>query len=200
MKKIILVGGAPTTGKSTIAQMLSKYFNLPWISTDQIREVMRSVTDENKFPKLFGEKNFTAEKFHNTYSPQEIVDMEYEQSIETWVGIKAFIKKDYTWRDGFILEGVNILPHLVNQDFRDNPKVQALFLVDEDTDRIRDVIYKRGLWGDASEYSDEVKEKEIEWVKLFSKKIQEDAGEYNYPCVEVGKNEGDIKKVLEKLV
>lgn len=38
---IILIGGAPTTGKTTLAKALSRVLGLPWISTDHIRAWMQ---------------------------------------------------------------------------------------------------------------------------------------------------------------
>ncbi len=40
-----LIGGAPTVGKSTIAAPLAAHLNLPWISTDRIRDIMRTVAE-----------------------------------------------------------------------------------------------------------------------------------------------------------
>jgi len=36
MKKIILIGGAPTAGKSYVAEKIAKELGIPWISTDTI--------------------------------------------------------------------------------------------------------------------------------------------------------------------
>ncbi len=41
MERIILIGGAPTVGKTFIAKELSKKLFLPWISTDTIRSLMQ---------------------------------------------------------------------------------------------------------------------------------------------------------------
>jgi 2-phosphoglycerate kinase len=37
-----LIGGAPTVGKSTVAAALAAHLDLPWISTDQIRDILQS--------------------------------------------------------------------------------------------------------------------------------------------------------------
>ncbi len=198
-KKIILIGGAPTTGKSTMAQNLSKHLNLPWISTDQIRDLMRATVNEKDFPVLFISKEHTAESFLNKYSVEEIVQEEMDEAEAVWSGVKWFIEKDYTWEDGFIIEGVSLLPHLIAGDFKNKENLKAVFLVDEDEIRVRDIVFNRGLWGDANTYSDDVKEKEVEWALLFSHKLKKEAEEYGYPLVEVKKHEDDLKVVLEAL-
>lgn len=198
-KTIILIGGAPTTGKSTIAALVAKHLNLPWISTDQIREIMRLVARREDCPKLFNPKGYDAQKFLTKFSAAQIADMEMEQGKAVWPGIKKFIKDDYTWRDGFVIEGVNILPHLVANDFLNDKNIKSVFLVDEDADRIRDIIFNRGLWDDAHKYSDDLKPKEIEWVLAFSNKLKAEAKKYNYPTVEVHKKDDDLQAVLSAI-
>ncbi|HAU65782.1 MAG: hypothetical protein UT30_C0010G0002 [Candidatus Uhrbacteria bacterium GW2011_GWF2_39_13] len=199
IKNIILIGGAPTTGKSTMAALIAKHLNLPWISTDQIRETMRLVARREDHPKLFNPEGYDAQKFLTEFSASQIADMKLEQGEAVWPGIKKFIEDDYTWKEGFIIEGVNILPHLVAKDFADNKKIRVIFLVDEDTDRIKDVVYNRGLWDEAREYSDDLKPKEIEWVLDFSYKLKVEAEKYGYPIVKVQKKSDDLRAVLSHI-
>jgi len=142
---IYLIGGAPTVGKSTIAAALARHYGLPWISTDQIRDIMRTVADRGDYPKLFTPEHYDAERFLTEFSAEEIARMELEQGEEVWPAIKQFIEDDYTWKQGFVMEGVNILPHLVARDFARAEQVRAVFLVDENEDRMREVIFNRGL-------------------------------------------------------
>ncbi len=195
---IILIGGAPTTGKSTIAQLLSEHLKIPWISTDQIRELMQKTVKPDEHPFLFRNKNYSAEEFLNKYSAEEVVKREFEEGEATWVGVKAFINNAYPWKS-FIVEGVAVLPHLVSRDFANDSRVKVAFLVDENADRIRDVVFTRGLWDDAHTYSDDVKEKEVAWAVLFSHKLKAEAEQYKYPLVEVQKDTDDLQKVLKVL-
>ena len=198
-RRIILIGGAPTAGKSTLAEQVAKHFELPWISTDQIRTIMRKVANPVDRPKLFNPDGYTKEGFLREFSADEIVRIEFDQSEAVWTGASAFIKQEWTWTRGFVVEGVNILPHLVARDFVDDPQVQALFLVDEHLERIRRVIYTRGLAGAANSYSDDVKDREVEWVTLFSQRLRADAAKYGYPLVEVQKSAADLDAVLAVL-
>lgn len=52
-KKVILIGGAPLSGKSYVARKLGQELNLPWISTDTIREQMRQLVRKEDYPNLF---------------------------------------------------------------------------------------------------------------------------------------------------
>jgi 2-phosphoglycerate kinase len=191
----ILIGGAPTTGKSVVAELLSRHLQIPWISTDQIRGVMRGVARKEDFPEIFNTTDYTAERFLTEFSAEQIAQMEMAQGEPTWVGIKAFLEYGGSW----IVEGVNILPHLIARDFKNDPEVRPVFLVDEDADRMRDVVFNRGLWSDADTYSDDVKEKEIEWALLFSHKLKKEVEKHGYPWVEVQKNKDDLQAVLSAL-
>jgi 2-phosphoglycerate kinase len=197
-RKIFLIGGVPTTGKSTVAELVAKRVNLPWISTDQIRDVMRAVANRKDHPNLFTSEGYNAERFLNEFSAEKIVDIEFEQGGAVWLGIKKFIEDDFTWSKGFVMEGVSLIPELI-AELNIAGEIRAVFLVDDDADRIREVIFNRGLFDDAENYPDYVKEKEIAWVKLFSNKIKKEAQKYNYPVIEVEKKENNLTKVLRAL-
>jgi 2-phosphoglycerate kinase len=67
-RKIILLGGMPTAGKTTIARQVSKHFDIPYISTDQIRTIMESVADPKVFPMLFSSGTYSAEEYRKIFS------------------------------------------------------------------------------------------------------------------------------------
>lgn len=199
-KSIVLIGGPPTAGKSELARQLAARLCLPWISSDQIRNTMRLTARREDYPDLFNPSGFDdAEQFFSHFSAKQIAAIEIGQAKAAWLGIRHFIEYDYTWTDGFILEGVNVLPSLVAQDFRNDPRVKAVFIVDRDETRLRRVIFERGLWGDADTYSDELKEHEVRWVQLFSSHIEREAAEHRYPVVEVNKDDQDTANVLQAI-
>lgn len=198
-RTIILIGGAPTVGKSTLASLVAKHFGLPWISTDQIRELMRLVARPEDYPKLFNASGYNAESFLTQFSAEQIATMEMEQGEAVWPGIKKFIEDYYSWPQGFVMEGVNILPQLVASDYGELKFIKPVFLADDDEERVRTVVFSRGLWDEARTYSDSVKEKEVEWALLFSKKLKAEVKKYGYPWIEVKKTNADLALVLSAL-
>jgi 2-phosphoglycerate kinase len=196
-RKIILIGGMPTAGKSTIAEGVAKHFNLPWISTDQIRTIMKSVADRTVYPELFNAADYSAEEFLNKFSAQEIANMEFRQGSEAWIGIRELIDNDWTWRNGVVIEGVNILPTDVKEAYGANPDVTAVFLSDNDRKRVAQVVYNRGLFDDANKYSDSVKEKEVEWALLLDTMLKSEAVKAGYPVVSITKTPSDIQNVID---
>lgn len=196
-ERVILIGGAPTAGKSTVGEKLSKHFGIPWIGTDQIREIMKGTVTQEERPMLFHSRQFTAEEFFSAYSADEIVKNEIAESEVVWPGVKAFINNEYSWHS-FIVEGVAVLPHLI-EGYKSDPKFKAIFLIDNDADRIRDVVWNRGLWSSARNYTDSVKEREVEWVMRFNEYIMREAKKYGFSTIEVSKGEQDMKTILAAL-
>ena len=199
-KQIILVGGMPAAGKSTVAENLSKQLNLPWISTDQIGQIMREVATREMHPELFTWEDYDVMNYLNEYSADQIADNEFAKAESVWPGVRKFVKDDYTWHNGFIIEGDDILPHLVARDFPESKNVKAVFIGDHDIDRVRNVVFTRNFEGkNANVYADSLKEKEVEWVLNFSKKLKEQVLKLGFPWVEVNKNDRDLEIVLDAL-
>lgn len=158
---------------------------------------MRRIVRKEDYPALFHHSEPTAEKAikfltHNT--AEEIIQHQNKESMEVWKGVKALVEGDYVW-GSFIVEGVAILPDLAAELMNGNKKVRAIFLIDEDINRIREVIFTRGLWNDADKYPDDIKEKEIEWVLAFNNFIKQEAGKYNLPIVQITDRNSYIQDV-----
>ncbi|OGC60013.1 hypothetical protein A2890_02825 [candidate division WWE3 bacterium RIFCSPLOWO2_01_FULL_53_14] len=175
---------------------MAEEFNLPWISTDSIREQMRQIVRKEDYPDLFhiSDPSFTAEKFLTENSAEEIVESQNKESFEVWKGVEAFIETDYVW-GSFIVEGVAILPNLAANLMNKNGNVRPVFLVDSDEKRIRENVYTRGLWDDADKYPDSVKDKEVEWVVAFSKWLEGECAKYSLPIVHVGDRKTYVEEV-----
>lgn len=204
MKKVVLIGGAPVSGKSYFARSLSEELKLPWISTDDIREWMRKVADTSRYAELsrFTYEEGAAERYLSSHTPQQIVTDQNIESGDVWKGVEAFIEVDYVWKK-FIVEGVAVLPEFVSKTNIEGIELKPLFLIDEDEERIRKIVYKRGVWDDADKYSDTVKEVEVQWVLLFNKWLKEESDKYGYRTIISGNNNFkglllEIKEWLKK--
>jgi len=198
MKRIVLIGGSPTAGKSYTARKIAEELKLPWISTDTIREVMRKIVRKEDYKTLFLHADATPEmgvNFLNNNSAKEVVKMINKESEDTWKGVKALLETDYVF-GSYIIEGVAVLPSLIKEFVSKNKNVVALFLIDEDIERVRKTIFTRGLWDDASKYPDEVKEKEVEWVIAFNNYIKKEAEKYGFPVISVENRNDYLKKII----
>jgi 2-phosphoglycerate kinase len=193
-----LIGGAPAVGKSTLAAALAAHLGLPWISTDQIRDIMRTVANRRDHPALFNPEGYDAEGFHNTFSAEEIVGIEIGQGEAAWTGIKALLERDYTWPQGFVIEGVNLLPHLIARDVAQG-NVRTVFVTEADPGRLRAVIFTRGIWDDAGRYPDAAKEKELAWILRYDAWLREQALAHGFPVVALRKDDKDLGRILEAM-
>lgn len=203
MNKIILIGGAPTVGKSYVARHLAEELKLPWMSTDTIREWMREMLkDKENYPYLFElafENHPDPETFLGTKTVEEIIEHENNEAQEVWKGVESLIDTDCVW-GSFIVEGIAIIPSLVSEMINENKKVKAVFLVDENKERTREIIYTRGLWDDADKYTDDVKEKEVEWAGAYNKWLREEAKKFNLPVVEIGHRDLYIEEIKKLMI
>lgn len=200
----LLIGGAPTVGKSTAAAALAAHLGLPWISTDQIRDIMRAVASRRDHPQLFnpvgpGGADHTAASFYDAHSPDEIVAIEIGQGEAAWIGIRMLLAADYTWTAGFVVEGVNLLPHLIARDFPHDAGVRSVFVTESDPRRMRDVVFKRGVFDDASRTPDAAKEKELAWIMRYDAWLKGEALAHGFPLVALEKDGKDLGRILEAL-
>ncbi len=192
MDKIILIGGSPCARKSSVARAVSRDLGVPWISTDTVREQMKEIVRREDFPYLFSVSDIVLNK-----PSSEIVEYQNSESADVWKGVKALIETDYTWGD-FIIEGVAVLPYLVNELSLKDKKIKAVFLIDSNKKRVRETIFRRGLWDDAEKYSDKLKEKEVDWVMEFNNYIVKEAEKFDFLVVDI--EEGEYIKRARKAV
>lgn len=198
-RMIYLIGGAPAVGKSTGAESIAGRLRVPWISTDQIRDIMRTTADRHRFSELFSPSGYSAEGYCAEFSTRRLIEMEIAQSEAAWPGIRRFIRDDYTWTKGFVVEGVNILPRSVARDFGGDPSVRVVFLAASDKRQIRDVVHTRGMWAAPDSYPDAVKDREVIWAWSLSQMIEAEARELRYPVVHMRRRSDDVELVARAL-
>lgn len=197
MKKVFLIGGSPTAGKTFTAKKLSAEMGIPWISTDIIREQMRHLVRKEDYPILFRHANATPQmgvKFLTRNSVSEIIKHVNEEDAEVWKGVRALIESDGDW-ESYIIEGVGMPPKKVAELVRKRKDVRAVFLIDENIPRVRKTIFTRGLWDAAHKYPHSVKEKEVEWVVAHNEYIKSEARKYRLPIISIGNRKTLLKRV-----
>ena len=132
---IILMGGATGVGKSTVATMLSARFGITrQVSTDVIREVMRSMLDPELMPVLYNSSfsAFEALRIPLPRATDKVIVGFLEQAAMVWVGIRALIARAVVERTNFIVEGAHVVPGIVDpQLFKDAFVIQMVLAVDD---------------------------------------------------------------------
>lgn len=130
---IVLIGGATGVGKSTVATMLSARLGITrQVSTDVIREVMRSLFAPDLIPALYN-SSFSAFEQLRIPLPKttdKVVVGFLEQAAMVWVGIRALIERAIIEKTNFIVEGAHLVPGVVHpRYFRDAFVVHMILAV-----------------------------------------------------------------------
>ena len=117
---IYLIGGAPRTGKTTLAKRLAKELGIPWISTDALEVMAREYIPEEDFEKYYPYTTLRQEKgsrdndhFYSKHSPKKIVQVLKDQAEITYPAIDAIIANEIDNGNDYILEGYHLLPSFI---------------------------------------------------------------------------------------
>ncbi len=198
MRKIILIGGAPLSGKSTLASELSKKLQISWVSTDDIRKWMEALVRKEDYPDLFYGDGLDAIAFYEKFkTPDEVFRMENKQGDDVQKGVRAMIES-FWWWDKFIIEGIAITPAFVKQfqDAHQDIAIIPVFIVDTDRENIKMRLEKRGLWDDANTYPDYITPLELEWTILFNNFYQTETAKYDYEVSDIK----DIANTIDQII
>lgn len=165
MRKILLIGGAPGTGKTTFTKKVAAHIGVPWISTDQIRTILRSAQPE-QVPETDG----------------DFIASEVARYERVWSGVLALIRAIDPWED-CIIEGSAILPQFVARDCSANKEVTAVFLTFETREEIQKVIEDRSKLPWINTKTPEQQALKVEQTYALKEKIRADASSFGFKLV-----------------
>lgn len=150
---IILIGGSTGTGKSTIATQLAARLGITRIiSTDAIREVMRSMFSERIMPALHT-SSFEASGAIRGPIPRssDPVVVGFEQQVRAVsVAVEALIERSVLEGTDLIIEGAHLVPGFVESPdwsppWEDKAVVVQLVVTVDDEDVHRSHFFLRGM-------------------------------------------------------
>ena len=144
---IILIGGATGAGKSTIATQLATRLGITRVvSTDAVREVLRSAFTEEMFPTLYV-SSFEADRVVRQpipHSGDRLIIGFREQAAAVAVGAQALIDRAIDEGTDMILEGAHLVPGFLEGVDSDRAVVVPLVVTIEDEDAHRSHLFSRG--------------------------------------------------------
>jgi len=117
---ILLIGGATGVGKSTVSAMVASRLGIiRTVSTDVIREVMRSLFARDLMPALYSSSfnAFEALRLPLPRTTDKVIVGFLEQAAMVWVGIRALIERAVVERTNFIVEGAHVVPGIIDPKF-----------------------------------------------------------------------------------
>jgi 2-phosphoglycerate kinase len=147
--RVILIGGAPMAGKTTVAYRLAARLGYGCLSTDDLGEAMRAVTTKDSHPHLHPMEGRDYREYYVTRSPDALIaDISLEHRA-LWPAVKSVIRKHATWGTPIVMEGWSLWPEWVTQ--LRLPSVQSLwFVAQEETLRER-MVKAVEFYGGASD-------------------------------------------------
>jgi 2-phosphoglycerate kinase len=144
---IILLGGATGAGKSTIATQLATRLGITRVvSTDAIREVLRSTLTEEMFPTLYA-SSFEADKAVRQpipHSGDRLIIGFREQAAAVAVGAQALIDRAIAEGTDMILEGAHLVPGFLQSVESDEAVIVPLLVAVGDEELHKSHFYRRG--------------------------------------------------------
>ena len=115
---VVLIGGAPGVGKSTIATMLANRLGITRvIPTDAIREVMRAMFSEDIMPTLHTSSFDAARLVRHPLPPSAdpVLIGFGEQASAVAVGVEALISRAVNEGTDLIVEGAHVVPGFLDK-------------------------------------------------------------------------------------
>jgi 2-phosphoglycerate kinase len=144
---IILIGGATGVGKSTIATQLATRLGITRVvSTDAVREVLRSALTEEMFPTLYA-SSFEADKAVRQpipHSGDRLIIGFREQAASVAVGAQALIDRAIAEGTDMILEGAHLVPGFLESVESDKAVIVSLMIAIEDEELHKSHFFMRG--------------------------------------------------------
>ena len=128
--KVILIGGAPMSGKTCLARKLAAKIEYCCVSTDDAVQAVRSVTTPESHPGFHIMAGLDYKEYYINHSIDELIADGKQQHKASWPALEKLIRIHATWGEPAIIEGWGLLPEPVSQ--LGIPSVQSLWLVVEE--------------------------------------------------------------------
>ena len=144
---IVLIGGATGVGKSTIATQLATRLGITRVvSTDAVREVLRSAFTAAMFPTLYA-SSFAADKAVRQpipHSGDRLIIGFREQAAAVAVGAKALVDRAIAEGTDMIMEGAHLVPGFLEGLDSNHAVIAPLLVIVEDEELHKSHFYVRG--------------------------------------------------------
>ena len=148
--RVILIGGAPMSGKTTVAHLLAAQLGYSCLSTDDLGEAIRAVTTKDTHPSLHPMDGYDDyREYYVTRSPDALIaDLSLEHHA-MWPAVQSVIRKHATWGEPIIIEGWSLWPERVTQLWL--PSVQSLWFVAKEETLQERLVNAVEFYGGASD-------------------------------------------------
>lgn len=194
---VILIGSASGIGKSTIAAELAKQLNIKHlIESDFIRAVVRGIIGKEYAPALHSSSYDAYKSLRNKAnyaSYEDLVSAGFDEHASYVIpGLEKIIQRAITDFDDIIIEGVHLVPGLIDIDqFKDYAEIY-FFVLSSDEESHKERFVKRAIQvGRGGKQLDFFTENRIIHNHLLGQ-----AQTYNVPVIKTETIEKSIEHIL----
>lgn len=147
---IYLIGGSPRCGKSILAKKLAKKLETNIFACDYLRPIVIAYTPkeelDKKFPfiRMYDDIGHDNDKFFENNTAEEILTADIVEAKTLWIGVKEFIKQKAMLDRDIVIEGVQLLPELVDELKKEKyfKNIKIIYLIKEKEKLILDGFTK----------------------------------------------------------
>jgi 2-phosphoglycerate kinase len=141
---VIVIGGAPFSGKTTLAKRLAAPRGYALVAIDDLGTAVRAVTTAQSHPVLHPMAGWDYCAYYLAHTPATLIHHSMREHDALWPAIVAVIDAHLQWAGPVILEGWQLDPARVAS--MTHPQLRTCWLlVDED-------VLEARLWADTAFY------------------------------------------------
>jgi 2-phosphoglycerate kinase len=128
LPRVILIGGAPRSGKGTVARRLALHLDYDLVCIDDLGAAARSVTTKETHPELHPMAGYDYREYYVARTSDQLWDDATRAHEALFPAIAAVVRARASWARPAVVEGWALLPHVVERA-RFGPEVAALWLL-----------------------------------------------------------------------
>ncbi|MHB9130870.1 MAG: hypothetical protein ACYDBB_07230 [Armatimonadota bacterium] len=180
--KVILLGGAPMVGKSTIARKLAARLAYGCLSTDDLGQASGTVTTAQEYPAFHYMDGIDYREYYVSRSVENLIADAARNHTAIWPGISRVITAHATWGDPVVIEGWALSPLRVAE--LDAPHVVSLWLIASDAVLESRVRAATDFYGGASDEAAMIRHY-VALSEWYNQRIREEAASVGLPIIQV---------------
>jgi len=113
--KVVLIGGAPGVGKTTLSRAMAARLDATSLSVDDLLTAAKAVTTPASHPGLHVMSVVNYVEYFTTTSVAQLKSDASLQHEATWPAVEGVIRKHAAWGPPIVIDGWTLRPHKVAQ-------------------------------------------------------------------------------------
>jgi 2-phosphoglycerate kinase len=128
--EVIIMGGAPFSGKTTLAKRLAAQQEYGLVAIDDVGTAVRAVTTPRSHPALHPMAGWDYRAYYLAHTPATLIHHSRQEHDALWPAIAAVIHAHLRWAGPVLLEGWQLDPDRVTSVT--HPQLHACWLLVDD--------------------------------------------------------------------